>query len=532
MAGRATKGRANVADSDSPDAGGPRPPDAAAPAPRDADPIPPDTSQSPPDAAASQPDAAPAPPVTDHTTPESAQPPASPDARTAPEPTPPPANPDADPTTPESAQPVAEAGAGGIAPESVEPSAKGAGPVEEPPAPLAAKPKRRRWPRVVLVSLIVLVVLAGGAVGTGIFLVHRYAGRVHQEHLLGGAAATASAPASAAPAPASISGPINILMVGIDERADDPTAGARSDTIIILHVPAGHERGYLISIPRDSRVHIPAFPKTGFEGGTDKINAAFSYGFQNGGGRDGGFELLALTVKELTGLSFNAGAIVNFAGFQQLVDALGGVDLCVDEKTISVHVGWDETTGVETPPFRLVGGDYHPVAIPGVRPQIYYPGCQHMSGWMALDYVRQRELIPDGDYGRERHQQQFLKAIASQLTATGLISNPLRADAVLRAAADTVTFDGNGYSVTDWIFNLRHLGSGGGLTMLKTNGGQFNTEVRGGVDYEILDDTTMDMFQAVRDDTLDDFVAAHPSWVAGDGSTPLGSPSPSPTSDN
>src|SRR5262249_18490346 len=104
-----------------------------------------------------------------------------------------------------------------------------------------------------------------------------------------------------------------------------------------------------------------AYPRTGYTGGRDKINAAFAYGFQPGGGRAGGFELLALTVKQLTGISFDGGAIVNFAGFQSLVTALGGVDLCVDEKVVSIHTR-----------------------------QVYQPGCQHMAAWQALDYVRQR----------------------------------------------------------------------------------------------------------------------------------------------
>jgi anionic cell wall polymer biosynthesis LytR-Cps2A-Psr (LCP) family protein len=262
-------------------------------------------------------------------------------------------------------------------------------------------------------------------------------------------------------------------------------------------------------------VHIPAYPKTGYRGGTDKINAAFAYGFLNGGGRAGGFELLALTLRELTGISFNAGAIIDFDGFRSVVDAMGGVDMCVDEKTTSVHIGWD-AQGKETPPYDIVPPDYTPVRIYGVRPQVYEVGCQHMEGWSALDYVRQRELIPDGDYGRERHQQQFLKAMAKKLTSLGVLGNPLRLDSVLRSAAGTLTFDGGGYSVTDWLFNLKGI-SPGNIILLKTNGGQFNTDRVGGQDFEILDDTSLALFGAARDDTVDQFVLAHQDWVSGDG---------------
>lgn len=216
-------------------------------------------------------------------------------------------------------------------------------------------------------------------------------------------------------------------------------------------------------------------------------------------------------MRKLTGLRFNAGAIVNFAGFQSVVDKLGGVDLCVDEKTISVHIGWD-SQGQETAPYELVPPDYHPEPIAGVRPQIYYPGCQHMAGWQALDYVRQRELIPDGDYGRERHQQQFLKALAAKVNGTSMLTHPLTLDGVLTASAGALTFDGNGTSLIDWAYPLKDLRASD-VTMIKTNGGQFNTQVIGGQDFEILSDTSMQLFQAIGTDTVDSFVVAHPTWV-------------------
>ncbi|TMM36448.1 MAG: LytR family transcriptional regulator [Actinobacteria bacterium] len=398
-----------------------------------------------------------------------------------------------------------------------------------PPAtPTPHQRRRRRFLRTLLVVGIVVVVLGAGTVGVAGFLLYRFTSGVHQTPLLGGAAATASGAAGASPAPASIDGPLNILLLGSDDRPGDTVDGARSDTILIAHVPATHDRVYLVSIPRDSRVQIPPYPKTGYHGGTDKINAAYAYGFNNGGGRAGGTELVGLALQQLTGLSFNAAAIVNFTGFQAVVDAVGGIDLCVDEKTTSVHIGWT-ADGKETPPYHLVPPDYHPVPIWGVRPQVYQPGCQHMAGWQALDYVRQRELIPDGDYGRERHQQQFLKALLQKATSTGVLANPLTLDSVLHNTAGAVTFDGNGYSVTDWLFNLRNIRPGD-VTMVKTNGGQFNTQVIGGSDYEILDSTSMQLFQALRDDTVGAFVAANPGWVSTDGPpAPSRPPAPSPS---
>jgi LCP family protein required for cell wall assembly len=355
------------------------------------------------------------------------------------------------------------------------------------------------------------MLVSGGVLAGGRLLLNRYTGSVHQAHLLGEAAAPL--PVSSGPMHGRGGGSINLLLVGIDERADDPSGGARADTIVIVHIPAGHERAYLISIPRDSRVAIPAFRKTGYPGGTDKINAAFAFGFGDGGSRETGFELLALTLKNLVGISFNAGAIVNFEGLREVVDAVGGVDVCVDEETASVHVGRD-TAGRPAIPYRQVPWSIHPEPVPGVTPQVYQVGCRTFVGWEALDYVRQRYLIPDGDYGRQRHQQQLITALARKITNTDLLADPLAADRALRALGSAVTFDGNGVSLSDWIFTLRHIDPSS-ITMVKTNGGQYNGQLIDGQDFEILTDTTHQLFAALRDDALDAFLAAHPDWVYG-----------------
>jgi LCP family protein required for cell wall assembly len=360
------------------------------------------------------------------------------------------------------------------------------------------------WARSLVAVGIVLVLASGLALVGGRFLLMRYTNSVHQENLLGGALATPT------PGGVAVDGPINILLVGTDERPGDSVDGARSDSIIILHVTAAHDRAYLVSIPRDSLVDIPADPRTGYGGGQDKINAAYQYGSQNGGGRAGGFSLLASTIEQLAGVTFNGGAIVNFAGFQSLVSALGGVTMCVDEKTTSVHIGTDAKGNVKAPYVITATGAY-PVS--GVTPVVYQPGCQHLAAWQALDYVRQRELIPDGDYGRQRHQQQFLQAVLKEATSTGVVTNPVKLDAVLRSAGQALTFDGGGVSIANWIFTLKGIGPGN-LVLIKTNGGNFNSEQVGGESVEVLNDLSRQLLQSVRDDTVNDFVTAHPDWVA------------------
>jgi LCP family protein required for cell wall assembly len=342
------------------------------------------------------------------------------------------------------------------------------------PTPAERSSRRPRPVHVLIAASVMLVLGAVGVFAGGRFLIARYTGSVHQEHLLGVAAATP--PTATGPKQEQVNSATNLLLVGTDEQAD-PASGGRSDSIIIAHIPAGHDRAYLISIPRDSRVDIPAYPRTGYPGGTDKINAAYAYGSRNAGGQSGGFELLALTIRQLTGISFNASAIVNFEGLRSVVDAVGGVDMCVDEATAQTRAG-----------------------------------CQHLAGPQALTYVRERKSIPDGDYGRQRHQQQLVAALAGKISSASMLADPLATDRALRAMGNAVTFDGNGASLIDWILALRNIDPKR-ITMVKTNGGKYTTQVIDGLDFEILTDSTRQLFTAARDDTLDAFVAAHPDWV-------------------
>src|SRR5215467_1289652 len=99
----------------------------------------------------------------------------------------------------------------------------------------------------------------------------------------------------------SLRGPLNFLLIGSDFRVKNPGMGARSDTVIIVHIPATLDRAYLISIPRDLRVSIPPDPDRGFTGRQDKINASFQYGGQG----EGGVQLLSETLTQLVGVRFD-----------------------------------------------------------------------------------------------------------------------------------------------------------------------------------------------------------------------------------
>ncbi|MFI5952457.1 LCP family protein [Cryptosporangium sp. NPDC051539] len=351
-----------------------------------------------------------------------------------------------------------------------------------------------------------LVVLSVG-VGVGIpAAVNHYAGKITHDGGLGDAADTGK----------SIDGPINLLLVGIDERSTDPTAGVRADSIIIAHINAAHDHAYLASIPRDSLVKIPPFPDTQYPGGRDKINAAFQFGFRDKGGRTKGLELLANTVSDLMGgMKIDGAAIVNFAGLESVVTALKGVRMCVDEKVTSIHIGWDKQTGKRAAPYYINPDGTPAGRRPGVRPQVYYPGCRNFTNWQALDYARQRDLLADndGDYGRQRHQQQLIKAIMQKATSSGVITNPVTVSKVLDSLGGAVTFYNNNVSITDWVFTLKGI-KPEQLTMIKTNGGKFNAETVDGIWYEKLSDTSLEMLQAIKNDTVDQFVAANPTWVS------------------
>jgi anionic cell wall polymer biosynthesis LytR-Cps2A-Psr (LCP) family protein len=139
-------------------------------------------------------------------------------------------------------------------------------------------------------------------------------------------------------------------------------------------------------------------------------------------------------------------------------------------------------------------------------------GCQSFTGAQALTYVRERMTMQDGDYARQRHQQQLVMALAKKIASTGTLTNPFAADRALRAMGDAVTFDGNGMSLEDWVSKLKSINPDT-IKMIKTNGGQYNAQMIDGQSFEILTDATRSLFAATRDDTLDAFAAAHPDWV-------------------
>jgi LCP family protein required for cell wall assembly len=319
------------------------------------------------------------------------------------------------------------------------------------------------------------MLLAAGTVGGLKLLVHRYDSAVHKAPLLD-PSARASAD-SGGFIQTSLSGPLNYLLLGSDARDTDPANGQRSDTIIVVHIPVTMDRAYLISIPRDLRVSIPADPAHQYGGGTEKINAAFNHG----GGGTGGFQLLSRTLTRLIGIRFDGAAVINFDGFRKVVGIMGGVNMCVDQLTRSIHTH-----------------------------AVYRPGCQHLAPWQALDYVRQRETLPNGDFDRQRHQQQFLKALFEQALSRGFATNPIKLDEIIRAVGSALTVDTNGVSLEELVYSLRAVQPS---NMVGVKLPSYPTML-GGISYVLPSSPgTPSLYRAIAFDTLDRWLAANPTWV-------------------
>ena len=237
----------------------------------------------------------------------------------------------------------------------------------------------------------------------------------------------------------SAGGEQNILLVGVDSREDaqgnplpqsvldelhgGPDTGVlNSDTIIVLHLPAGGGAAVAFSIPRDSYVDIPGYRR-------DKINAAYpavkaiaeqelvADGAQDrreisaeAGAR--GRTALIGAVEDLTGLTIDHYAEVNLVGFATLTKAIGGVTVCLAAPTRD--------------------------GLSGAR---FAAGVQTIEGATALAFVRQRHGLPQGDLSRIRRQQVFLAATADKLLSAGTLTDPSALGALLAVAQQSVVID-------------------------------------------------------------------------------------------
>jgi LCP family protein required for cell wall assembly len=324
---------------------------------------------------------------------------------------------------------------------------------------------------------LAVVLLLGTGYAVSKTLISRYESSVSRDTLLDPGARDDAAAGSRYSGFRQLAGPLNYLLIGSDLRAANPGAGQRSDSIVIVQVNRTLDGAHLISIPRDLMVRIPAADDgTDFTGSEEKINAAF----EHGGGGSGGVRLLSATLTQLTGLRFDGAAVIDFGGFEQAIDALGGVTLCVDQPVRSIHTD-----------------------------RMFLAGCQQMDGSAALDFSRQRYGLTDGDYDRQKHQQQLLKAIFSKAMEGGVTRNPIKLDQFIRSIGGSLTVDTGAIGVTDLLFSLRDIrpGSLRGVRVPSA------PETVGDTSYVLLAPEADGLFAALREGDLAGWTALHPEWV-------------------
>lgn len=258
---------------------------------------------------------------------------------------------------------------------------------------------------------------------------------------------------------------LNVLMVGSDSREglDAPedvlqfgrVGGRRADTLILAQVVPREQRGVLVSIPRDLwvPVHHDGLQRSG------KINSAYQYGPQS----------VIDTVRALTGMPINHYIEINFGGFRTMVDAIGGIDICNAQTFYDAKIN-----------FRLD------------------QGMHHLDGNQALAYVRTRRATSDGDFGRMRRQQEFIRAVMARVGKPSVLGNPVRVNYLATNFARNVTVD-QLFQVSDLVklaVSIRRVGA----DQLLTYSVPGHIGRIGGQSVVIMEqDRSEPLFQALRD---------------------------------
>jgi len=243
--------------------------------------------------------------------------------------------------------------------------------------------------------------------------------------LLGTSQATSDptvAPSSTSPTDAAAGKDVNILLIGSDTRdgvngdiGGKVAPGMRSDTTIIMHISADRSRVDFLSIPRDTRVRFSdckMFDGSVKQGWTAKFNTAFSRGGENGNVGEA-VACTMRTVTDLTGITFDHYAVIDFAGFRKMIDAVDGVPMCIPERIDSdkakLHLN---------------------------------PGAQVLDGGHALAFARARYGIGDGsDPQRIERQQELMTNLMKKVLGMNLLTDAQQLTLLLKSAGQSMTMD-------------------------------------------------------------------------------------------
>ena len=224
----------------------------------------------------------------------------------------------------------------------------------------------------------------------------------------------------------------NILLVGDDHRPDGATdedlaklgteaddGGTNTDTMIVLHLPADGSGATMISFPRDSWVTVDGYGKS-------KLNGAYAIGAAEGGD-EGGARLLVQTIQEVSGLTIDHYVRVSMLGFYDMVEALGPIDVCLN---------------------NAVNDPYSTLNLPA--------GVSTLNAQQALAFVRQRHGLPNGDLDRQVRQQYFLSMEARKILSAGTLLNPGKLGNVLDAMSGAIETD-SGLNFLELASQVRNL---------------------------------------------------------------------------
>jgi LCP family protein required for cell wall assembly len=286
----------------------------------------------------------------------------------------------------------------------------------------ASRPSRPRGKRAFLVFASILAVLISVGSGLSIATIRHVEGVISKVGVGKGCTGTNCLPSVE---PTCIRKACTFLILGSDSReglsgsfgTSADVTGRRADTIILVQVDPLHDRTIVLSIPRDLRVQIPGH-------GEGKINTAFGFGP----------DVMVRTVGRLTGLRINHYVQVNFAGFQKLVNALGGIPICINKPM------FDSLSGLRLP----------------------HAGCYNLRGRQALAFVRARHIKGDRipDFSRISRQQQFIRAVIGKTLSLGSV---FQLPSLIKAVEKNLVIDENLnlYSLQDLTRKVAQLGERG-----------------------------------------------------------------------
>jgi LCP family protein required for cell wall assembly len=318
-----------------------------------------------------------------------------------------------------------------------------------------------------MMGCAVLGVLLLAIVGGGFYLSQHLGNNVDRvPNVFAPLDAAARPPATAA---------LTFLLVGTDTRSDSPTTGANakgadsggdhSDVLMLAHIDPSRARATVVSIPRDSWVEIPGH-------NMNRINSAYALG---------GPTLLIQTVEKLTDIRIDHLAVIDFAGFQSMVDAVGGIDITVSSPTGASNVSFRQ-------------------------------GANHLDGAGALGFLREHNQVSDDDHAQR--EQAALRALLSKATSNGLFSDINRLYRLLDATTQSVDVDdtlSNG-GLASLALELRDLRTSDVQFLRAPIAGVQGTGLQT-IDY--LDPRAADLWAALRDGTTDAYLNQHHTDVVG-----------------